>query len=157
MHMHVWVVVGMMLAVSYVPPIAVGLFVLSLRTAVMLAVASFCGLYATVWSALRPLLAPLGSVATQTELFTVLILSLLAGSLQAALLATVGHGLRHLLRKQCAQFRICAVRFPRHTVQACCPATVGSRRSSWLEGRRGKVRSRSQGALPFPNDRWARP
>ena len=47
MHMHVWVVVGMMLAAVYVLPIAVGLFVSSLRTAVMLAVASFCGLYAT--------------------------------------------------------------------------------------------------------------
>jgi hypothetical protein len=56
---------------------------------------------ASVWSALRPLLAPLASVATQTELFTILILSFLAGSLQAALLATMGHRLRHLLRKQC--------------------------------------------------------
>jgi hypothetical protein len=101
MHMHVWVVVGMMVAAVYVLPIAVGLFVSSLRTAVMLAVASFCGLYATVWSAFRPLLAPLASVAPQSELFTVLILGLLAGSLQAALLATMGHGLRHLLRKQC--------------------------------------------------------
>ena len=100
MHMHVWVVVGMMLAAVYVLP---GLFVSRLRTAVMLAVASFCGLYASVWSALGPLLAPLASVAPQSELFTVLILSLLAGSLQAALLATVGHGLRHLLRKQCAR------------------------------------------------------
>jgi hypothetical protein len=103
MHMHVWVVVGIMLAAVYVLPIAVGLFVSSLRTAVILAVASFCGLYATVWSALRPLLALLASVATQSELFTVLILSLLAGSLQAALLATVGHGLRHLRRKQRAR------------------------------------------------------
>jgi hypothetical protein len=103
MRMHVWVVVGMMLAAVYVLPIAVGLYVSRLRTAVMLAVASFCGLYATVWSALRPLLAPLASIATPTELFTVLILSLLAGSLQAALLATVGHGLRHLLSNRCAR------------------------------------------------------
>jgi hypothetical protein len=103
MHMHVWIVVGMMVAAVYVLPIAVGLFVSSLRTAVMLAVASFCGLYATVWSALRPLFTPLASVATQTDLFTALILSLLAGSLQAALLATVGHGLRHLVRQQCAR------------------------------------------------------
>ena len=102
MHMHVWVLVGMLAAV-YVLPIAVGLFVSSLRTAVMLAVASFCGLYATVWSVLRPLLAPLASIATQPELFKVLILSLLAGSLQAALLATVGHGLRRLLRQQSAR------------------------------------------------------
>ena len=43
----------------------------------------------------------MASVATQTALFTVLILSLVAGSLQGALLATMGHGLRHLLRKQC--------------------------------------------------------
>jgi hypothetical protein len=71
MHMHVWVVVGMMLAAVYVVPIAIGLCISSLRTAVMLAVASFGGLYATVWSALRPLLAPLASMATQTELFTV--------------------------------------------------------------------------------------
>jgi hypothetical protein len=69
----------------------------------MLAVASFCGLYVSVWSALRPLLAPLVSVAPQFEVFTVLILSLLAGSLQAALLATVGYGLRRLLRRQCAR------------------------------------------------------
>jgi hypothetical protein len=103
MHMHVWGVVGMMLAAVYVLPVAVGLLVSSLRTAVTLAVASFCGLYATVWSALRPLLAPLASVATQTELFTALSLSLLAGSLQAALLATMGHGLRRLLEQQCAR------------------------------------------------------
>ena len=103
MHVHVWVVVGMMFAAVYVLPIAVGLFVSRLRTAVMLAVASFCGLYATVWSALRPLSAPLASVATQTELFTALSLSLLAGSLQAALLATVGRGLRRLLTRQRAR------------------------------------------------------
>ena len=64
----------------------------------MLAVARFCGLHATVSSVLRPLLAPLASVVPQSELFMVLILSLLAGSLQAALLATVGHGLRHHLQ-----------------------------------------------------------
>jgi hypothetical protein len=52
---------------------------------------------------LRPLLAPLTSVAPQFEVFTVLILSLLAGSPQAALLATVGHGLRRLLGQQCAR------------------------------------------------------
>jgi hypothetical protein len=103
MHMHVWVIVGMTFAAVYVLPIAVGLLVSSLRTVVMLAVASCCGLYASVWSALRPLLAALASVASQSELFTVLILSLLAGSLQAALLATVGHGLRRLLRQQSAR------------------------------------------------------
>jgi hypothetical protein len=103
MGMYVWVVVGIMLAAVYVLPVAVGLFVSRLRTAVMLAVASFCGLFASVWSALGPLLAPLASVATQTELFTALSLSLLAGSLQAALLATMGHGLRRLLEQQCAR------------------------------------------------------
>ena len=93
----------MMLAAVYVLPIAVGLFVSRLRNAVMLAVASFCELFASVWSALGPLLAPLASVATQTELSTVLILSLVAGSLQAALLATMGHGLRRPLEQQCAR------------------------------------------------------
>jgi hypothetical protein len=151
MRMHVWVVVGMMLAAVYVLPIAVGLYVSRLRTAVMLAVASFCGLYATVWSALRPLLAPLASIATPTELFTVLILSLLAGSLQAALLATVGHGLRHLLSNQspteagailgaeamCAPFRIAQRRCRRAPFKRC-PATVGStlQLARWLPTRR---------------------
>lgn len=67
MHMHVRVLIGIMLAAVYVLLIAVALFVSRLRTAVMLAVASSCGLYATVWSALRPLLASLASVAPQSE------------------------------------------------------------------------------------------
>jgi hypothetical protein len=43
MGMYVWVVVGIMLAAVYVLPVAVGLFVSRLRTAVMLAVTSFAG------------------------------------------------------------------------------------------------------------------
>lgn len=103
MHIYSWTLVGVMLVAVYVLPIAIGLFVSKLRTAVMLATASFCGLFASVWSALRPLLAPLASVISEFELLTVVTLTLLAGTLQAALLAGLGFGLKRLLRQQRAQ------------------------------------------------------
>jgi hypothetical protein len=98
MHIYAWTLVGVMLVAIYVVPISIGLFVAKLRTAIMLATASFCGLFASVWSALQPLLAPLASVISQFELLAVVILTLLAGMLQAALLATLGFWLRRLLR-----------------------------------------------------------
>lgn len=103
MHTYAWTLVGMMFAAVYVLPIAIGLFASKLRTAVMLATASFCGLYASVWSALEPLLAPLASAIPQFELLTVVVLTLLAGTLQAALLAALGFGAKRLLRGQCTR------------------------------------------------------
>jgi len=90
----IWI--GMVLA-TYALPFAIGLFASNLRVAGMLAATSFCGLYASVWSALGPLFLPLvGTLISQFELATVLILSLLVGVLQAAFLAALGFGLKRL-------------------------------------------------------------
>ena len=81
---------------AYALPFAIGLLVSKLRVAVMLAAASFCGLYASLWSALGPLFVPLvAPLISQFELATVLALGLSVGVLQAALLAALGFGLKH--------------------------------------------------------------
>ena len=79
-------------------PFAIGLCVVNPRTAIFLAIASFCGLYATIWSALGPLFVPLaGALMTRYELSGILVLSFLAGALQAVLAAAAGLALRQLL------------------------------------------------------------
>lgn len=82
----------------YAVPLAIGLCVVNPRTAIFLAIASFCGLYATIWSALGPLFLPLaGALMTRYELSEVLILSFLSGALQAVFAAAAGLALRQLL------------------------------------------------------------
>lgn len=57
----------------------------------MLAVASWSGLFVSVWSALGPLFLPLvGMLINRYELSTVLTLCFLVGALQAALIAAAG-------------------------------------------------------------------
>jgi hypothetical protein len=97
MDLYEWIWIGIVLS-FYGVPFAIGLFVANPRTAILLAVASFCGLYATIWSALGPLFVPLvGALITRYELSGILILSFLAGALQAALVAAAGLALRQLL------------------------------------------------------------
>ena len=97
MDLYEWIWIGIVLS-FYGVPFAIGLCVANPRTAILLAIASFCGLYATIWSALGPLFVPLvGALITRYELSGILVLSLLAGALQAVLVAAVGLALRQLL------------------------------------------------------------
>ena len=89
--------IGMGLALCALP-FAIGISQPRLRTAILLAVASYCGLYATAWSALGALFLPLaGLLITQFELATVLVLSFLGGLLQVVLIAALGFGVRQLI------------------------------------------------------------
>src|SRR5690349_7041018 len=91
----IWI--GMTLAI-YGVPLAVGFYVSTRPVAIILAVASWCGLLVSVWSALGPLSLPLvGALITPYELFAVLILCLLVGALQAAIMASLGFALKHRL------------------------------------------------------------
>ncbi len=84
--------IGMGLALCALP-FAIGFSQARLRTALVLAMASYCGLYLSAWSALGALFLPLaGLLITQFELATVLVLSFLAGLLQVVLIAALGFG-----------------------------------------------------------------
>ncbi len=97
MDLYEWIWIGIAFS-FYGLPFAIGLCVANPRTAILLALASFCGLYASVWSALGPLFVPLvGALITRYELSGILVLSFLAGALQAVLVAGVGLALRQLL------------------------------------------------------------
>jgi hypothetical protein len=97
MDLHEWIWIGIVLS-FYGLPFAIGLCVPSPRTAILLAIASFCGLYATIWSALGPLSVPLvGALITRYELSSILILGFLAGAFQAVLVAGAGLTFRLLL------------------------------------------------------------
>jgi len=92
-----WIWTGVVLSLFGVP-FAIGLCVANPRTAILLAIACYCGLYATIWSALGPLFVPLvGALITPNELSGILILSFLAGALQVVLVAAAGLALRQLL------------------------------------------------------------
>lgn len=97
MDLYEWIWIGIVLS-FYGVPFAIGLCVANPRTAILLAIASFCGLYASIWSALGPLFVPLvGALITRYEFSGILILSFLAGALQAVLVAAAGLALRRLL------------------------------------------------------------
>jgi hypothetical protein len=97
MDLYEWIWIGIVLSLFGVP-FAIGLCVANPRTAILLAIASFCGLYVTIWSALGPLFVPLvGALITHYELSGILILSFLAGALQVVLMAAAGLALRRLL------------------------------------------------------------
>ena len=57
MDLYEWIWTGIVLSLFGVP-FAIGLCVANPRTAILLALASFCGLYAIIWSALGPLFVP---------------------------------------------------------------------------------------------------
>jgi hypothetical protein len=80
-------------------PIVIGLSVSRFPTAMVLAVASYCGLCLSVWSVLGPLFVPLVGLV-DPRLATLAVLSvLLTGALQAAVLAAVGFGMKRLILK----------------------------------------------------------
>lgn len=90
MYIYDWIWIAAVVA-FYGVPFAVGLCVSSWRRAVLVAIASFAGLYVSIWSALGPLFLPLAvQLVTRYELSGILILSFLYGAVQAALLASLG-------------------------------------------------------------------
>jgi len=94
MELQTLISIGLGLAL-YAPPFAIGVSQPNFRSAVLLAEAGYCGLYASLWSALGVLFLPLvGLLIPQFEIAVVLALSFLAGALQTALLAALGFGLR---------------------------------------------------------------
>ena len=97
MDLYRWIWIGILVS-FYGVPFATGLCVANPRTVILLAVASFCGLYASIWSALGPLFVPLvGALVTHYELSGILIVSFLAGVVQAVLVALAGMACRQLL------------------------------------------------------------
>lgn len=92
-----WIGIAICLAV-YGVPFGVGLFVSGWTKATLLAVASFAGLYFTIWSTLGPLFLPLAAqLVSRFELSAFLLLSVLAGALQAAVVASAGFGVKKLV------------------------------------------------------------
>jgi hypothetical protein len=97
MAIYEWIGIALCLAV-YGVPFGVGLFVSSWPKATLLAFASFAGLYLSIWSMLGPLFLPLAAqLVTRVELSALLILTFVAGALQAAAVASLGFGVRKLL------------------------------------------------------------
>ena len=96
MDIYEWILIGIALA-TYGLPFTIGVCAANLRIAVVLAVASFCGMYAFVWPTLGPLFLPWASILIhQYELTALLILSFAGGALRAAVIAAVGYGLKKL-------------------------------------------------------------
>lgn len=84
----IWIV---MLVAYCCVPFIIGLCVSSWRKAILLAIASFVGLYVSIWSTLGPLFLPLAvELVTRFELSGILVVSFAAGAAQAALIAIAG-------------------------------------------------------------------
>jgi hypothetical protein len=97
MAIYEWIGIEICLAV-YGVPFGVGLFVSRWPKAMLLAVASFAGLYFSIWSTLGPLFLPLAAqLVSRFELSAFLLLSFLAGALQAAVVASAGFGVKKLV------------------------------------------------------------
>jgi hypothetical protein len=92
-----WIASAVVLAICGVP-FGVGIFVSSWPKAMLLAFASFAGIYASIWSTLGPLFLPLApELITRFELSALLGLSFLIGALQAVLIASLGFAAKKLL------------------------------------------------------------
>ena len=90
----IWII---MLIAYYGVPFSIGLSVSSCRKAILLAIASFVGLYLSIWSTLGPLFLPLAiQLVTHFELSGILIVSFAAGAAQAALIASAGFASKSL-------------------------------------------------------------
>lgn len=93
-----WIVIAICL-VLYGVPFGVGLFMSRWGRAVLLAVASFAGLFLSIWAMLGPLFLPLAAqLVKHFELPALLLLSFVVGALRATVVASAGFGLRQLLR-----------------------------------------------------------
>ena len=96
MDIYEWIGIAICIAV-YGVPFGVGLIVSSWSKAVLLACASFAGLYLSVWTIFGPLLLPLAlELVTRLELSAFLALIFGAGCLQAAVVASWGFGTKKL-------------------------------------------------------------
>ena len=88
MSMYDWIPIAIAFLI-YGIPIGIGLCVSSWRRAILLAVASFTGLYLTIWSMLGPLFLPLAvQLVSRFELAGILALSFIGGTVQACLIAS---------------------------------------------------------------------
>jgi hypothetical protein len=97
MAIYEWIGIALCLAV-YGVPFGVGLFVSSWTKAILLAFASFAGLFLSIWSTLGPLFLPLAAqLVTRFEWSALLMLSFAAGTLQAMVVASLGFGAKKLL------------------------------------------------------------
>jgi hypothetical protein len=92
-----WSAIAVAVAI-YGVPFGVGLCVSNWTKAALLALASFAGLYLSVWSTLGPLFLPLAAqLMTRFELTAFLTLSFIAGGCQAVLVASVGFAAKKLV------------------------------------------------------------
>jgi hypothetical protein len=97
MDIYEWIAITVFAAI-YGVPFGVGLCVASWTRAALLALASFTGIYLSVWSTLGPLFLPLAAeLVTRFELTAFLTLSFIAGGVQAVLMATLGFATKKLL------------------------------------------------------------
>ena len=96
MSMYDWVSIAITLLI-YGMPFGIGLCVSSWRRAILLAAASFTGLYLTIWSMLGPLFLPLAvQLVSRFELAGILVLSFIGGTVQACLIASSGFAIKRL-------------------------------------------------------------
>jgi hypothetical protein len=96
MDVYAWIWIAIFLA-FYGVPFGVGVCVPSWPRGIVFAIASFAGLYASIWSALGPLFLPMAvQLVPRFELWAMLVISFAGGALQAALLATAGFACRRL-------------------------------------------------------------
>lgn len=96
MAVYEWIDIAVWLAI-YGVPFGVGVLVPRWPQAMLLAVASFAGLFLSIWSMLGPLFLPLAAqLVTSFELSALLLLSFVAGALQAAAVASVGFGVKKI-------------------------------------------------------------
>lgn len=96
MSMYDWISIAIAL-LFYGIPFGIGVCVSSWRRTILLAVASFAGLYLTIWSMLGPLFLPLAvQLVSRFELAGILVLSFIGGSIQACLIASAGFAIKRL-------------------------------------------------------------
>jgi hypothetical protein len=82
----------------------VGLFVSRRPKAILLAFASFVGLCVSIWSTFGPLFLPIAAqLVTRFELLARLLLSFIAGAVQAVAVVSAGFGVKELMRRALAR------------------------------------------------------
>jgi hypothetical protein len=91
-----WAGIAIYLAIDGVP-FGAGVFVSSWPKAMLLALASFAALYASIWAALGPLFLPFAEqLITYFELSALLFLSFVTGALQVVVAASAGFAVKKL-------------------------------------------------------------
>ena len=96
MDLYNWISIAIAVLV-YGIPFGIGVCVSSWRKAVLLGVASFAGLYLTIWTTFGPLFLPLAvQLVPSFELAGILLLSFIGGTIQASLIASAGFAIKRL-------------------------------------------------------------